>query len=155
MDLVKFPAAAGTYCLLLGLKDPAKIQIGRLGTFAFPAGPYLYLGSAMGPGGLAGRLHHHLSTPKRPHWHIDYLRQKALILAVGYIILSYSQECEWSRRAAGHAETFMPAPGFGASDCQSGCAAHLYGVSSSVGFMLAADMLKAPPMIWVEISKIE
>ena len=120
MDLVKFPAAAGTYCLLLGLKDPAQIQIGRLGTFAFPAGPYLYLGSAMGPGGLAGRLHHHLSTPKRPHWHIDYLLTHRDV-RVNQVQRSSKEECVWNQTTSGK----IIVPGFGASDCRAGCGSHL------------------------------
>lgn len=155
MDLARFPSTVGTYCLFLGLKHPARLQIGRLGVFDFPAGPYLYLGSAFGPGGLSGRLKHHLSTPKRTHWHIDYLRQQAQIGAIGYSVSPDSLECEWSSKVACADKTFIPAPGFGASDCQRGCAAHLYGLSTQAGFTLAAGLLNDPPMIWVEISKIE
>ena len=46
----------GAYALVLHLERKEEITVGRLGTFAFPAGYYLYAGSALGPGGLEARL---------------------------------------------------------------------------------------------------
>jgi Uri superfamily endonuclease len=149
------PNLPGTYALWLEMPERTHLAIGRLGEFDFPPGGYLYLGSAFGTGGLAGRLHHHLSPIKRPHWHIDYLRPKMRITALGYCVSENFMECQWSRRAARHADACVPAPGFGASDCLSGCAAHLYLFSSQASFALAAGLLHDPPMIWVDLSKIE
>jgi Uri superfamily endonuclease len=52
-------AEPGTYALLLKLDKQERITIGKLGTFDFPAGYYLYVGSALGPGGLRARLARH------------------------------------------------------------------------------------------------
>lgn len=37
-------------------------------------GFYVYLGSALGPGGLRGRPGHRRRILKRPYWRVDYLR---------------------------------------------------------------------------------
>jgi hypothetical protein len=65
----------GTYVLVLQLYQLIKIEIGRLGLISFEPGYYLYTGSALGPGGLSGRISQHLrqKTQKRSHWHIDAL----------------------------------------------------------------------------------
>ena len=64
----------GTYALILSCTSNARIQIGRLGTMQLQRGYYVYLGSALGPGGLRARIAHHQKLSPRPHWHIDYLR---------------------------------------------------------------------------------
>ncbi|HSF57479.1 MAG TPA: DUF123 domain-containing protein [Candidatus Binatia bacterium] len=45
--------------------------MGKLGDAVFPAGTYVYTGSAMK--GLAARVKRHCSRKKKIHWHIDYL----------------------------------------------------------------------------------
>lgn len=52
-------AEPGTYALLLKLDKQERITVGKLGTFDLPAGYYLYVGSALGPGGLRARLTRH------------------------------------------------------------------------------------------------
>ena len=52
-------AEPGTYALLLRLDKQERITVGKLGTFDFPVGYYLYVGSALGPGGLRARLARH------------------------------------------------------------------------------------------------
>ena len=54
---------AGTYALLLALGKEATITVGKLGTFLFPAGYYLYIGSARG--GLLHRVRRHLQQEKK------------------------------------------------------------------------------------------
>ncbi len=114
----------GTYVLVLRLSRSTEITVGKLGTFDFPKGFYLYVGSAHGPGGLAARLRHHLSHPKNPHWHIDCLRRAAEPVEVW-------TSGEWARREHSWALLLyqmqgaaMPAAGFGASDCR--CPSHLF-----------------------------
>jgi Uri superfamily endonuclease len=46
-------------------------------------------------------------------------------------------ECRWSQALAGVKEIHIPLPGFGASDCRSGCTAHLVA--------LPAEPLKSLP----------
>ena len=106
----------GSYVLLLHLAESQIITVGRLGTFDFPAGWYTYIGSAFGAGGLLGRIKHHLRPPKSPHWHIDYLRQHAIVQEIW---LSPDTE----RREEAWVDTMILIPGavaliegFGASD---------------------------------------
>lgn len=118
-----FPAHKGTYILVLRLDQPARLTIGRLGVFDFPAGYYAYVGSAFGSGGLRGRLKHHLAPAKKPHWHIDYLRQGAVVLEVWYIASETRHEHRWSDVLRSMTGAVVPVPRFGASDCR--CVAHL------------------------------
>jgi len=46
----------GTYALILSCASNARIQVGRLGTMRLQRGYYVYLGSALGPGGLRARI---------------------------------------------------------------------------------------------------
>lgn len=119
----EFPAHKGTYILVLRLGRFTRLRIGKLGVFDFPAGYYAYVGSAFGSGGLRGRLKHHLAPAKKPHWHIDYLRQGAVVLEVWYIASETRHEHRWSDVLCSMTGAVVPVPRFGASDCR--CAAHL------------------------------
>jgi len=126
------PALPGAYVLELYLPQEASIVIGRLGERCFPAGAYLYLGSARGPGGLKGRLNRHLQPDKAGplHWHIDYLRCIAQVRAIAYLVQqeiypTEPLECLWSQALVQDPGSSVPLPGFGASDCRLGCPAHL------------------------------
>lgn len=113
----------GTYILVLKLDSTHTLTIGRSGTFEFAAGWYTYVGSAFGPGGLRGRLNHHLTPVTRPHWHIDYLRQVAVIEQVWVQSGTTSHEHDWAYVLQCLPEASIPAPRFGASDCR--CHTHL------------------------------
>jgi Uri superfamily endonuclease len=123
--MIELPAIPGTYVVCFTLPGAVKISIGRLGRFDFPAGDYIYLGSARGPGGLRARLGRHLRSVKASHWHIDYLRPYLETRAIGYLPGNDNLECAWSQSLANLPAARLPAPGFGASDCARGCAAHL------------------------------
>ncbi|MGD2078965.1 MAG: GIY-YIG nuclease family protein [Chloroflexota bacterium] len=126
-DIGLLPKSSGTYALISYLAGGRLIQVGKLGTFEFPAGYYLYTGSAFGPGGLAGRLGRHLAasaSAKSLHWHIDYLRQWASIVAVWFQVHSIPREHDWATQAELMAGGRYPAPRFGASDCR--CPSHLF-----------------------------
>jgi Uri superfamily endonuclease len=137
--MINLPAEPGSYALELFLPAPAELQIGRMGRFSFPAGAYLYLGSASGPGGLRARLGRHLLPPEaRPvRWHIDALRLAAAPRALGYLIHARSAplakpiECLWSQALSRQPGSAIPAPGFGARDCRCGCPAHLVAFPSA------------------------
>jgi len=128
-------AEPGTYALLLKLDKQERITIGKLGTFDFPGGYYLYVGSALGPGGLRARLARHRlgnenasqssssQTGKRLHWHIDYLLQWAQLIEVWRVASEERLECKWSRVARRLSGAQVPVQGFGSSDCH--CPAHL------------------------------
>ena len=116
----------GTYVLALRLDEARTISIGRLGEFDFPAGHYLYTGSALGPGGLGARLarhHRRLGHRKRPRWHVDYLREVAVWNRAWVRASSQRLECEWAERLRSLGGARIVAAGFGASDCR--CPAHL------------------------------
>ena len=74
---IQFPRVRGTYILILRLDRTRTLQVGSLGRFRFPGGYFAYVGSAFGPGGLGGRLKHHLNPSAPAHWHIDTLRKVA------------------------------------------------------------------------------
>lgn len=121
------PKSKGTYALILRLDHGQRIQIGKLGTFEFPAGYFLYTGSALGPGGLAGRLGRHLALNHGSascHWHIDYLRRRAPVTAIWFSQHETRREHDWAALAGRLAGGSFPAPRFGASDCR--CDAHLF-----------------------------
>jgi Uri superfamily endonuclease len=91
----------------------------------FPAGWYVYVGSALGPGGLAARLCHHLAPMRRPHWHIDHLRTVVgPVVEIWYAVGPERRECDWATRLATRPGATRPIGGFGASDCR--CPAHLF-----------------------------
>ena len=122
----ELPAQPGSYALILGLTEARVLQVGQLGRFAFPAGIYIYLGSARGPGGIQSRLGRHLSGGGQPHWHIDYLREATEIRGYGYVQEAGTPlECAWSQKLVALPNTRIAVPGFGASDCHTGCPAHL------------------------------
>lgn len=107
-----------TYQLLIELSTAQRIRIGKLGEFDFPAGRYVYTGSAKR--GLEARIVRHLSTSKRLHWHIDFLLATATAQLVA-VLKFKEKECEVNQRTAGR----ILIPGFGASDCRAGCISHL------------------------------
>ncbi|MBW2279472.1 MAG: GIY-YIG nuclease family protein [Deltaproteobacteria bacterium] len=118
------PAEPGTYALLLELPRAAHVQIGRLGRYRFERGCYLYVGSALGPGGLRARLRHHARHAESPRWHVDYLRHEARLSQVWYTQDTRRHEHAWARAAGGLRGASSPVHGFGASDCD--CASHLF-----------------------------
>lgn len=111
----------GVYQLHLLLRRAARIPVGRLGTFDFPAGRYVYTGSALN--GLAARVGRHRRRRKRLHWHIDYLLLHARIQRVTLIPTRERRECALNRETLERPGAQVLAPGFGASDCR--CASHL------------------------------
>ncbi len=113
----------GSYVLVLRLDRKTKITIGRLGTFNFPRGYYLYTGSAKGPGGLEARLARHLSQQKQMRWHIDYLLREARVVEIWRISSRKKLECLWAQTLLRMTGAKTPASGFGSSDCT--CPTHL------------------------------
>jgi len=109
----------GSYVLLIQLPEGQRITIGSLKAIYFPRGYYAYVGSAMG--GFKSRLNRHLKSDKKPHWHIDYLLEKA---SISEIILCETKDRAECAVAQAFSHQFDSIPGFGASDCQ--CPSHLF-----------------------------
>jgi len=107
-----------SYQLAIALAVPTRITIGRLGVFDFPAGHYVYTGSARR--NLETRITRHLRRDKLLHWHIDYLLTTPGAEVTG--VERFAQaECALNRKTVGA----VLVPGFGASDCRAGCSSHL------------------------------
>jgi Uri superfamily endonuclease len=123
--------APRTYQLAIDVGRPICIKVGRLGEFRFPAGRYIYTGSARR--GLDARVRRHRSQTKRLHWHIDYLLAASGTKITG-VTLSHLPECTISRATRGS----IVANGFGASDCRAGCGSHLKLVTRMAGDSSAA-----------------
>jgi len=143
------PTGPGTYALLVALERSGETVVGRLGRFRFPAGFYLYVGSALGPGGLAGRLARHLRADKRFHWHVDYMlhARGARVAEVWTTSGAARRECDWARAAMQVAGASVVVPRFGASDCR--CAAHLIGFAAKPDWISFASLAGCPVERWV------
>ena len=140
-----FPKSAGTYALILKLSAGRRIQVGKLGAFHFPAGHYIYVGSAFGPGGFAGRLGRHVAPVKpdsRLHWHVDYLRRWAPVSEIWLAEHTTPREHDWAAIAGRLPGSDLPAHRFGASDCR--CRSHLFhfeAMPSAERFQASLDLL--------------
>ena len=108
----------GVYQLRIHLKRPKTIRVGALGKHSFPAGWYVYTGSARN--GLAQRVGRHLRQNKRKHWHIDHLLAVADQVEAFVLPGEKLTECELHARLRRGKVLIL---GFGASDCR--CEAHL------------------------------
>ncbi len=87
-------------------------------------GFYVYVGSALGAGGLRARIMHHLRRAKAPRWHIDYLRMHVPVDQIWCTCLQLRLEHQWAQAFETLPGGSVPLPGFGASDCD--CRSHLF-----------------------------
>ena len=123
-DVKGFPSSAKpdnayiSYQLYFKLRLQKSVRVGQFGRYTFPAGSYVYTGSAIRS--IRKRVIRHLSSRKKLHWHIDYLLSTPGV-HLWKIVLSEMKECELNRRTRG----VIAVPGFGATDCVAGCGSHL------------------------------
>lgn len=119
------PKQSGSYVLVLHLDDDKLIQVGKLGGLECRAGSYYYVGSAMGPGGLASRVGRHFrnTTDKKLRWHIDYLRAQMSLVGCWVMVSEARIECEISELLS-HNPNLTVISKVGSSDCS--CAGHVY-----------------------------
>ncbi len=112
--------------LYIRLTEPSRVKVGRLGTFDLPAGLYVYVGSAFGPGGLKARLGRHFRRVKSLRWHIDYLT--AIAEPEGALAVPFGRlESIWASKLCEYPAAAIPVPGFGAGDAGKGeCGTHLF-----------------------------
>ncbi|MCB1748751.1 MAG: GIY-YIG nuclease family protein [Gammaproteobacteria bacterium] len=116
-------AAPGSYVLVLRCTTPTSIVVGRRGHLDFAPGWYLYVGSALGPGGVRARLGRHLRGGGRCRWHVDYLRARMAVAGAWVAYSATNAEHDWAVALGGHPGLRM-IDGVGASDCR--CASHLF-----------------------------
>lgn len=107
-----------TYQLTFSLRSDRALTVGKLGTFQFLAGDYIYTGSAKQ--NMKQRLERHLKKTKPLRWHIDYLLTLDESI-VKRIELFTESECRVNACTKGNTIVH----GFGASDCRSHCKSHL------------------------------
>ena len=113
----------GIYCLVF--ENPnCMVRVGALGTLTFWAGWHIYIGSALGSGGLH-RLRRHILLAqlrnKQPKWHVDYLLISpsfSLSYAV-YAVTTDRLECQFAREMNEGGVLKL-----GCSDCS--CTSHLF-----------------------------
>jgi Uri superfamily endonuclease len=120
----------GTYALILQAAREQTIAAGRLGELQVRPGFYAYIGSAFGPGGLRARISRHLRQTSVQHWHIDYLKQAAIIQEAWFSYDPVRKEHAWAQAFQILPDAAIPLLGFGSSDCR--CAAHLFYFRQSI-----------------------
>jgi Uri superfamily endonuclease len=126
----------GIYCLVF--ENPGcMIRVGALGEIAFQSGWHIYIGSALGSGGLK-RLMRHISIAgnhdRKPKWHVDYLLTSPFF-SLDYTVYGVTGDRLECRLANILNESSVPA--FGCSDCS--CISHLlYREDDPKGEILAA-----------------
>jgi Uri superfamily endonuclease len=113
----------GIYCLVF-FNPACTAGIGARGEIAFRSGWHVYVGSALGSGGLA-RLGRHvalsLAKNKRPKWHVDYLSTDSRFSLV-YTVHAVTDDQLECRLAEMLGQPYVPS--FGCSDCR--CPSHLF-----------------------------
>lgn len=113
----------GVYCLIFENRA-CKTEVGKKGEFSFYTGFHIYVGSALGPGGLK-RVNRHinlsLNRDRNPRWHVDYLHLNPAfkLISVVYAFTSTRLECALASRIGGNSVS-----GFGCTDCK--CSSHLF-----------------------------
>lgn len=103
------------------LPNDTEITVGKLGTFLFVRGLYVYVGSAKR--NIRARVERHIRMEKTMRWHFDYVRPYMDIVDVQ----TYSgaeSECGLFARLMEEAQGEIPVRRFGSSDCR--CPAHLF-----------------------------
>ncbi|MBF0447370.1 MAG: GIY-YIG nuclease family protein [Magnetococcales bacterium] len=125
-----------TYVLLIKILQNQEIDIGARGRFFLRRGSYLYVGSARK--NWQKRVARHCRKEKKKRWHIDYI----LTLDTAFIetvwVCPDNRECPTCRSLIDLAETRIPAPRIGASDCR--CPAHFLQVET--GFSAVEEKLQ-------------
>ncbi|HUT81644.1 MAG TPA: GIY-YIG nuclease family protein [Candidatus Bathyarchaeia archaeon] len=124
----------GSYILFLYNKNQINIDIGSLNNLFFSPGIYLYIGSALSPGGLAKRIQRHLQKTKKIFWHIDYLTTNNSFSIKAYFEI-YSEmkvECILGNiiRESFNKEEIIEYKDFGSSDCR--CNSHLFQINKNL-----------------------
>lgn len=112
------PEVPTTYQLFIRVARAVHVRVGRLGEIDFPAGHYIYTGSARR--NFEARVARHLRREKTLRWHIDYLLA-APGVTIQDVRRAHDPECALNQATAGE----IVAQGFGASDCRHGCGSHL------------------------------
>ena len=126
LEILQIPRSAGIYILFIFIRKKITLSVGFLGSIEFPKGYYLYVGSALNPGGLEARITRHLKKEKKIFWHIDYLlnNEHAEIIRVKWFLTENRLECYLVNLIFETSPLdLMKIKNFGSSDCN--CKSHL------------------------------
>lgn len=117
----------GTYQLVLELDTEAHfVRVGPFKEVTLVPGYYSYIGSALGSGGIQGRIGHHLrDNSSNPHWHLDYVRPRMRIVEAWVTFDPVRRECNWSHVTRDALRGHAVVEGLGSADCEI-CPAHFY-----------------------------
>ncbi|HDD34028.1 MAG TPA: GIY-YIG nuclease family protein [Thermofilaceae archaeon] len=133
---LELPQLPGTYALILELDCELEVEVGgRRGRLK--PGTYVYIGSALGAGGLKARVSRHCSKGKGVRWHIDQLTRRVTPSYVVYAVSNLRLECRLVRLLL-EMGFYSPIRGFGSTDCRSGCPSHLLASSSGISYCIRA-----------------
>ena len=113
----------GIYCLIFENQE-CMLTVGKKGNFSFRQGFHIYVGSALGPGGMKRVLRHisfSRNRDKKPRWHVDYLHLSPAFNLVSAVCAPTFErlECRLACRLGGASVS-----GFGCTDCR--CKSHLF-----------------------------
>ena len=122
--MVRLDSRPGTYTLVLHAEAAEHVEVGKRGRLEVTPGFYVYVGSALGPGGLSARISRHWATAKRLRWHVDYVREVTTPTEVWYTYDVLRRECAWADVFRQMPGASLPLTGLGSSDCT--CPSHLF-----------------------------
>ena len=111
---------SGSYMVMIHIPQDVTTKVGSLGNVHFPAGHYLYVGTARRA--LTKRMERHIRKHTAVHWHIDYLKGHADRCTTIPIRSSTPLEHKLAEAVGKIADGCVPS--FGSSDC--GCQSHLF-----------------------------
>lgn len=111
-----------SYVLVVRLMASFAGVIGKLGWCQLEQGYYFYVGSARRA--IGQRVARHIRRNKVRRWHIDYLTTARAARVVGVLLSAERSECGLQKFLR-ERDCQPVLPGFGASDCGSGCESHL------------------------------
>ncbi len=118
----------GTYVIILSIQDLYYLKINKK-EFQIKKGIYIYVGSALGFGGISKRIERYFQIfngiKRNKHWHIDYLIPKAKNIIVIYAETNEKYECKLFQSLKNIIKNIEIIKGFGNTDCKSKCGSHL------------------------------
>ncbi|WP_062198145.1 GIY-YIG nuclease family protein [Massilibacterium senegalense] len=110
------------YHLEVELLEGRTIQVGKLGTFFFQKGTYVYVGSAKK--NIQARITRHMTKDKVKRWHIDYVTQYATTIRHVTYSGNEQTECELAKSIQKKLDGKVVVKKFGSSDCS--CVTHFF-----------------------------
>jgi len=113
----RLPREPGVYIIIIRVGRDISITTRGGKRFTIPSGMYLYIGSAMGKGGIYRRVARHINKPSSLFWHIDYLLHQPSTEILGILYKTHEDREDYEARLAlAFKEIFTGIPGFGCSD---------------------------------------